>query len=202
MKSSLKVQNSQDQVKRMPTNISSKNKQINSSDSLHNDEIIAVDESQQDVKAGGVINFMLNKVTSKQKDDSSRKQVFLNNRLTRIFDDKIQSSHKIFSDRKKRQKFMIINALLKKFHIAFQKRIEYKILFSYLKNLVVMLLSNLDELKKLNIKERQEPTVQQFRKIYSVFTLIKDEKRKNNIDSTIYSSRSKRAEADKERHGK
>lgn len=97
---------------------------------------------------------------------------------------------------------MIINALLKKFHIAFQKRIEYKILFSYLKNLVVMLLSNLDELKKLNIKERQEPTVQQFRKIYSVFTLIKDEKRKNNIDSTIYSSRSKRAEADKERHGK
>ena len=202
MKSSLKVQNSQDQVKRMPTNISSKNKQINSSDSLHNDEIIAVDESQQDVKGGGVINFMLNKVTSKQKDDSSRKQVFLNNRLTRIFDDKIQSSHKIFSDKKKRQKFMIINALLKKFHIAFQKRIEYKILFSYLKNLVVMLLSNLDELKKLNIKERQEPTVQQFRKIYSVFTLIKDEKRKNNIDSTIYSSRSKRAEADKERHGK
>lgn len=197
MKSSLKVQHSEDQVKRALTNVSNKNRQINSNDSIHNDEIVGLDESTNEAKVGGVINFMLNKVNGKQKDDSSRKQVFLNNKLTRIFDGKIHGSHKIFSDRKKRQKFMIINALLKKFHIAFQKRVEYKILFSYLKNLIMMLLSSLEDFKKLNIKERQEPTVQQFRKIYSIFTLIKDEKRKSNIDSTIYSSRSKRAEADK-----
>ena len=145
---------------------------------MQNDEMMPIEESQQENNAAGVINYMLNKVTMKQKDDKSRKQVFLNNRLTRIFDSKIQSSHKIFTDKKKRQKFMIINALLKKFQISYQKRIEYKILFTYLKNIISMLISNLESFKKFNFKERQEPTVQQFRKIYSVFSLIKDEKRK------------------------
>ena len=86
--------------------------------------------------------------------------------------------------------------------IMYQKRIEYKILFSYLINIVNLLLSKIRGYKKYNYKEKQEPTVQQFRKIYSVFTLIKEEKRKSRPDSTIYSSRSRRAEVEKERHGK
>ena len=64
---------------------------------------------------------MLNKVNSKQKGKRNAKQVFLNTKLTKIYDDKIYYSSKQFADRRKRQKYMIINALLKRFLIAYQK---------------------------------------------------------------------------------
>lgn len=63
-----------------------------------------------------------------------------------------------------------------KFHMAFQKRIEYKILFSYVKGIMDFLGKNLEEFKEAGIKEREEPTVKQFREIHSIFTAMqKDE---------------------------
>ena len=86
----------------------------------------------------GVLGYVINKVTknkkSKEENDIS---AVLERNIDKIIDSKIYSSQspQTFAQ----QKFFVINALLKYFFIAYQKRIEYKILFSYIKNIISLL---------------------------------------------------------------
>uniref|UniRef100_A0A7S3JF07 Uncharacterized protein n=1 Tax=Euplotes harpa TaxID=151035 RepID=A0A7S3JF07_9SPIT len=141
--SSLKIPQGEGNLKRVTSNISKQVNMLNSSISSQQEEYFPAENDQD--KPVGVLGYMINKVGN--KNDNLSKQVLLDNRLSKMFDDKIHSSHKVFNDRVKRQKFMIINALLKKFHMAYQKRIEYKILFTYIKNIISTLHDNLKKFK-------------------------------------------------------
>ena len=61
----------------------------------------------------------------------------LERNIDRIIDSKIYSSQspRTFAQ----QKFFVINAILKYFFIAYQKHSEYKVLFTYIKNIIDLL---------------------------------------------------------------
>lgn len=63
--------------------------------------------------------------------------------------------------------------------MAFQKRIEYKILFTYIKSILTLLITNLKKFQLTSIRKREEPTVREFRDICNVFGKLQAEEDKN-----------------------
>lgn len=127
--------------------------------------------SSEHNKSGGVLKYMLGKINKKGRKNLNKPPV-LDSQLGKMLDRKIISAKDSFQNSVKFQKFMIVNALLKKFHMTFQKRIEYQILFSYVKNIINMLVKNLERFKKTKIKKREEPTVVEFRQIHEKFVIL------------------------------
>ena len=131
----LKIPTLSQNIKRTATNTGVKLNPLNTSDSIVKEELLPNEDTFEETQAsgnsnlyqirninqylyllsnlGGVLNYMLNRVSSKQKRKKYSKQVLLNTKLAKIYDNKIHNSSKQFADRRKRQKFMIINALLK-----------------------------------------------------------------------------------------
>lgn len=166
------------------TNNKSKFKKTSSSVGKRNNVIkpetsYITSNSSEHNKSGGVLRYMLGKVNKKGRKNLNKPPV-LDSKLGKILDRKIISAKDSFENTVKFQKFIIVNALLKKFHMTFQKRIEYQILFSYVKNIINMLVKNLERFKKTKIKKREEPTVVEFRQIHEKFVIIQQNEQKKD----------------------
>lgn len=112
----------------------------------------------------GVLNYVINKVNKnkKQKGEGHKDiSAVLDSNIDKIIDKKFESP--LYSkDPRQQQKFFIINAVLKYFYIAYQKRIEYKIMFSYLSTVINMLYQSINEVGSTQRSNRNDSIMDNF----------------------------------------
>jgi hypothetical protein len=137
---------------------------------MNSNTSIGTSISEEHEKSGSVLRYVFKKVASKKSSKNNcNSDKMLDSKLDAILNRNIDKGLRMFQTNKKLQRFLIVNALLKKFHMMFQKRVEYQILFSYIKNIINFFIQNLRIFQKTSIVLPNELTVKEFRHQYGEF---------------------------------
>lgn len=189
------------QENKMRRILSQKHSNFTALNSQKGDERAEKSISDKDPKmrdSRGIIHYVLEKVGVDNSSKLGRSSAVLTKSLEKVLNSKINDSANQSENSQENEKRQILISMMNRFQLSYQKHVEYRILFSYLGEIMKMLESRTDDLRS-NFKDRTEPTVQQFRKIHSVFTLVHENKREVNDSNASKQRQSMESTKDKEK---